>query len=313
MRHAFFATSCLAWSAPLLLAIAPSAIAQTAPVEVRVDRLEKEMKAVQRKVFPAGAPIEAQIVRPAAPTLAPGSPSSSPISDLTARVGALESQLASITGQVEENSFKLKQLEESFNKYKAEIEGRLLQPETPPAVKPTAAAPVTADPAPVSSKPAMPKPAPASATPVVSEARKAAVAAIERPDTGDAPMDAFSYGYRLWDAKYYPEAQAQLKATVDKYGTSPVASRAQNLLGRAYLDEGKPALASVAFYENYQKRPRGDRAPDSLAYLGEALIQLKKPADACKVYAELEQVYGTSLSASLRGMMDKGRTRAKCS
>ncbi|WP_145202455.1 hypothetical protein [Sphingobium sp. B2] len=313
MRHAFFATSCLAWSAPLLLAIAPPAIAQNAPVEVRVDRLEKEMKAVQRKVFPAGAPVEAQIVRPAAPTVAPGSPSSSPISDLTARVGALESQLASITGQVEENSFKLKQLEEAFTKYKAEIEGRLLQPETPPEVRPTAAAPVAADPAPVAAKPAPSKPAPAPATPAASEARKAAIAAIERPETGDAAMDSYSYGFRLWDAKFYPEAQAQLKATVDKYGDASVASRAQNLLGRAYLDDGKPALASVAFYENYQKRPRGDRAPDSLAYLGEALIQLKKPADACKVYAELEQVYGTSLSASLRGMMDKGRTKAKCS
>lgn len=313
MRHAFFATSCLAWSAPLLLAIAPPAIAQNAPVEVRVDRLEKEMKAVQRKVFPAGAPVEAQIVRPAAPAVVPGSPSSSPISDLTARVGALESQLASITGQVEENSFKLKQLEEAFTKYKAEIEGRLLQPETPPEVRPTAAAPVAADPAPVAAKPAPSKPAPAPATPAASEARKAAIAAIERPDTGDAAMDSYSYGFRLWDAKFYPEAQAQLKATVDKYGDASVASRAQNLLGRAYLDDGKPALASVAFYENYQKRPRGDRAPDSLAYLGEALIQLKKPADACKVYAELEQVYGTSLSASLRGMMDKGRTKAKCS
>jgi TolA-binding protein len=311
MRHAFFATSCLAWSAPLLLAIAPPALAQTASVDARVGRLEKEMKAVQRKVFPAGVPIEAEIVRPAAPTVAPGSPSSSPISDLTSRVGALESQLASITGQVEENSFKLKQLEDAFAKYKAETEARLLQPETPPAVKPTAAASVAGDTAPVAAKPAAPKPAPA--TPVASEARKAAVAAIERPDTGDAPLDAYSYGYRLWDAKYYPEAQAQLKATVDKYGTSPVASRAQNLLGRAYLDEGKPALASVAFYENYQKRPRGDRAPDSLAYLGEALIQLKKPADACKVYAELEQVYGTNLSASLRGLMDKGRVKAKCS
>ena len=47
--------------------------------------------------------------------------------------------------------------------------------------------------------------------------------------------------------------------------------------------------------------------------LGEALIQLKKPADACKVYAELEQVYGSTLSSGLRGMMDKGRTKAKCS
>ena len=116
-----------------------------------------------------------------------------------------------------------------------------------------------------------------------------------------------------WDAKFYPEAQAQLKATVEKYGASPVASRSANLLGRAYLDDGKPALASVTFYDNYQKRPKGDRAADSLAYLGEALIQLKKPADACKVYAELEQVYGSSMSASLRGMMEKGRTRAKCS
>ncbi len=130
---------------------------------------------------------------------------------------------------------------------------------------------------------------------------------------GDAAGDAYSYGFRLWDAKFYPEAQAQLKATVDKYGDGSVGSRAANLLGRAYLDDGKPALASVAFYENYQKRPRGERAPDSLAYLGEALIQLKKPADACKVYAELEQVYGSTLSSGLRGMMDKGRTKAKCS
>jgi len=165
----------------------------------------------------------------------------------------------------------------------------------------------------VSGKPATARPAETAPAPAASEERKMAVAAIERPSTKDAAMDSYSYGFRLWEAKFYPEAQTQLKATVDKYGDNTVASRAANLLGRAYLDDGKPALASVAFYENYQKRPRGDRAADSLTYLGEALIQLKKPADACKVYQELEQVYGSTLSASLRGMMDKGRTRAKCS
>ena len=168
---------------------------------------------------------------------------------------------------------------------------------------------------PATGKPAATKPTPAkpAPTPVASEERKAAVAAIERPSSGNAADDAYSYGFRLWDAKFYPEAQAQLKATVDKYGDSPIASKAQNLLGRAYLDDGKPALASVAFYENYQKRPRGDRAADSLAYLGEALIQLKKPADACKVYQELEQVYGSSLSSAQKAMMTKGRATAKCS
>ncbi|KXU31601.1 hypothetical protein A0J57_05110 [Sphingobium sp. 22B] len=301
MRNAFFATAALA-----LIALAPPLAAQNVSVDVRVDRLEKEMRAVQRKVFPAGAPLEAEITRPAAPAVVPGSPASTPVADLTARVNALESQLASITGQVEENSFKLKQLEEAFNRYKAEQESRAAPAVVPPAVGPSAsAAPASTT---ASARPGTPRPAANGA----SEERKTAVAAIERPSTGNEADDAYTYGFRLWDAKFYPEAQAQLKATVDKYGASPVASKAANLLGRAYLDDGKPALASVAFYENYQKRPKGDRAADSLAYLGEALIQLKKPADACKVYAELEQVYGASLSNGLRGMMDKGRTRAKC-
>ncbi|MEJ7926289.1 hypothetical protein WG908_05890 [Sphingobium sp. AN641] len=308
MRHSSYALSACLLGAPALLAIGTPAIAQKAPVETRVDRLEKEMRAVQRKVFPAGAPMEAEITRPAAPTIAPGSPANTPVVDLMARVSALESQLATLTGATEVNSYKIKQLEEAFNRYKSETEGRLLAPDTP-AARPAAAEPAAAPARPVAA-PTTPAPAP---TATASQARTTAVAAIERPDTGDAALDAYTYGYRLWDAKFYPEAQAQLKATVDKHGDSSVASRASNLLGRAYLDDGKPALASVAFYENYQKRPRGDRAADSLAYLGEALIQLKKPADACKVYAELEQVYGATMSSAVRGLMDKGRTRAKCS
>lgn len=301
MRYALFATTALLLGAPAMIALAPAAAAQNVALDVRVDRLEKEMRAVQRKVFPAGAPLEAEINRPVTTTVPPGTPSSSPVADLTARVGALESQLASMTGQVEENSFKIRQLEEAFNKYKAEAQSRA-EVVAPPPVRPVAPADNATQ--------TTPKPGTNGGA---TEARKAAVAAIERPATGDAAADAYSYGYRLWDAKFYPEAQAQLKATVDKYGTTSVASRASNLLGRAYLDDGKPALASVAFYDNYQKRPKGDRAADSLAYLGEALIQLKKPADACKVYAELEQVYGATMSASQRGMMDKGRVKAKCS
>lgn len=331
MRYAVFATTALALGAPSLLAtllpvMASPALAQSAPVELRVDRLEKEMRAVQRKVFPAGVPVQPEITRPATPSVAPGNPSSSPLADLTARVGALESQLASMTGQIEENSYKLKQLDAAFNKYKTDTEGRLLAVDTPaartlgpaPAADPLESGPASTKPA--STKPASTRPAatrPAStrppATAPVSEARKTAIAAIEKPDTGDAASDSYTYGFRLWDGQFFSEAQAQLKDTVDKYGSTAIGSRAQNLLGRAYLDDGKPALASVAFYENYQKRPRGDRAPDSLAYLGEALIQLKKPADACKVYEELTQVYGTTMSASVRAVMDKGKAKANCS
>ncbi|MGE4431346.1 MAG: hypothetical protein AB7E05_11460 [Sphingobium sp.] len=275
-------------------AMTPAWAADGAPVEARVDRLEKEMRAVQRKVFPAGVPVQPDIVTQ--PTVSQALPSSTPVSDLMARVNSLESQLASITGQVEQNSYKLKQLEDRLEQMKAQA-----------GSAPLAAAPAASAPA----KPAA-SGAPKVAQTEASETRKAVVGAIERPSTGDAANDAYVYGFRLWEAKFYPEAQEQLKATVEKYGTASVGSRAQNLLGRAYLDDGKPALASVAFYENYQKRPTGDRAAQSLAYLGDALIQLKKPADACKVYGELESSYGATLGSDLRSMMEKGRTRAKC-
>lgn len=285
----------------LAIAAVPAAplLAQTSNVEQRVGKLEKEMKAVQRKVFPGagGQYFEPEIAPPtAAPAPAPGTPASSPIVDLTSRVDALESQLASLTGQTEQNAFKLRQLEEAFNKYKADTDARVSAGTAPAMV----AAPAAASP-----------PAKPAANPT-TEARKMAVAAVERPNSGDAAEDAYLYGYRLWAAKFYPEAQVQLKSFIEKYPNHRRASYAQNLLGRAYLDEGKPALASVAFYENYQKRPKGERAPDSLAYLGQALIQLKKPADACKVYDEFNDVYGATASSNLRDVVTKGRTSAKC-
>jgi TolA-binding protein len=168
---------------------------------------------------------------------------------------------------------------------------------------------VAATPAP---KPLPTKPSAVAATGSADEARKAAVAAIEKPASGDAANDAFTYGFRLWSAKFYPEAQAQLKTTLDKYGSTSIGSRTQNLLGRAYYDDGKVTLAAKTLYENYRLRPTGDRAAESLVWLGESLIQMKRLKDACLAYESLADEYGTKLSATQKSMMEKGRARAKC-
>jgi TolA-binding protein len=267
------------------------------------------MRAVQRKVFPDGAGkfLQPEVTAPVVDPLT-GAPATSPVSDLDARVTAVEAQLRTLTGQVEQSGFRLRQLEQQFTQYKADMDARLAGGAAVTAG--TAALPM-AEPRPATPVPTADTKKPAAVLPVSAD-RKVAVAAIERPDTGNAADDAYTYGFRLWTAKIYPEAQVQLKATVEKYGATSLGSRAHNLLGRAYLDGGKPALASVAFYENYDKRPDGDRAADSLTYLGESLIQLKKLPDACKVYQELEQKYGATLKAELRASMASGRTRAKC-
>lgn len=326
MRHALISIALLS-----AVAAAPLA-AQDGAVELRVGKLEKEMKAVQRKVFPTGVPVQPEI-GPLDTGDAGAAPASTPLNDLSSRVDSLEAQLKLLTGQVETNGNRLKKLEEAFKAYQGATDARLktLEPTvpdatpmaatpaaaTPPAAKPVALVPVAVTEAP---KPAAAKAeAPATtttkaATPAKTDPkRKALVDAVEIPATGDAVEDAYTYGFRLWAAKLYPEAQVKLKEFSAKYPKHKRASFAQNLLGRAYLDEGKPALASVAFYDNYTKNPKGERASESLYYLGVALTRLKKLPDACKVFDEFRDVYGASAPADLKARVAKARTEASCS
>ncbi|MFM9853077.1 MAG: tetratricopeptide repeat protein [Sphingomonadaceae bacterium] len=298
-------------------------IAQTPPtvLDLRVGKLEKEMKAVQRTVFPNGVAVEPEISGTTLPN--GGTPASAPLADLTARVDALEAQLKALTGQSEQDGFRLKKLEDAVKAMRTETDARIKALESGASTETTvgAATPVAVQPTPVAVKPPPPKPVeplvrPAAAKPPVAvkpdAARKEKLAAVEIPASGDATEDAYTYAFRLWTAKLYPEAQVKLKEFVAKYPSHKRASYAQNLLGRAYLDEGKPALASVAFYDNYQKNPRGERAAESLVWLGTALTKLKKPADACKVYAEFAEVYGSSAAGDLKARVAKGRSDAKC-
>lgn len=316
MRHSTTKVLALCFTMSSAVALANQALAAdpVVPIEKRVDRLEKEVRAVQRKVFPGGAPVEPDIIA-AEPVAAVPPPFSTPVTDLLARVTALESQQATLTGQVEQNSYRLKLLEQKFEELKAQSAPPVasVAPTPVPSVTPVAATPapkaVAATPAP---KPLPTKPSAVATSGSADEARKAAVAAIEKPASGDAANDAFTYGFRLWSAKFYPEAQAQLKTTLDKYGSTSIGSRTQNLLGRAYYDDGKVTLAAKTLYENYRLRPTGDRAAESLVWLGESLIQMKRLKDACLAYESLADEYGTKLSATQKSMMEKGRARAKC-
>lgn len=319
------------WTMALVaMAFAASPVAaQDGPLDKRVERLEKELRAVQRTVFPGGAPafFEGEI----APDATPGQRSgTTPVTDLTARVDALESQLQTLTGQSEQNAFQLRELQKQFSAFKADVEKKLAAPVIPPAAAPatatdTAPAPVAitaaAVPAkkpavatPAAAKPAAAKPAPGPATTAAkpNAARLALVKAVEIPATGNEAQDAYSYGYRLWDAKLYPEAQVELKKVVERWPSGSFASRAQNLLGRAYLDEGKPSLAAVAFYNNYKDRPSGDRAPHSLVYMGIALDKLGRKADACKAFREFDDVYGARAPKDVQADAAAAKTKAGC-
>jgi TolA-binding protein len=99
---------------------------------------------------------------------------------------------------------------------------------------------------------------------------------------------------------------------VAKYPDSARASYAQNLLGRSYLDDGQLSSAAEAFLTSYKRFPKGERASDSLYYLGVTLTQLKKSGQACQVFDEFRDVYGPTASATLKTRVAAGRADAKC-
>lgn len=308
MKFGYFLT------AGLIVAATPAAEAQDANVDGRVTKLEKEMKAVQRKVFPDGAGkfFEPEIQPDGTKPATTGTPSSSAVSDLIGRVDALEAQLATLTGQVETQSAGMKAIDDRLKA----LESQIRSLNTVPAATTASVAETDTK---VANAPAKTEVAPKSAAPVKTSppakptaARTSAVAAIQRPSTGDAFEDGYSYGYRLWEAKFYPEAQVQLQDVIGKHPKHKRASFARNLLGRSWLDDGKPATAVKIFYDNYKNDPKGERAPESLYFLGDALTDLGKAPEACEAFGQLASAYPSEASGRLASRLAEGRKKAKC-
>ena len=274
------------------------------PIERRVQTLEEQLRAVQRRVFPAGN-VEPEISSAATPGGPVGTPATSPVADLTSRVDALEAQLARLTGQAEANDHRLRQIEEAMNRLRESVGARLDVLERAPADVPTA----TLVPPSVSRPATRP---PATATTGSTTPRTAEPAAPAATSTAGDPEEAYNEGFRLWEAKRYPEAQRALEAMARAHPRHRLASWAKNLAGRAYLDEGKPATAARMFLANYQDNPRGERAADSLFFLGQALAKLNKPADACKAYDELQDVYGATMRDWLKQRLPAARSESSC-
>jgi TolA-binding protein len=300
-----------------LIAAGPVDAQSSAPsLDTRMTQVEKRLNTVERVVSRqnGGTPlVQPEIGPPDASTSAAGTPASAPLADLQARIASVESEVSGLTNRVETAEHRLQQLEGDFAAFKKDTDARLKALEGGRATNDAPAAlidgPASARP-PVAAKPT-PTPVPAA-----DPARADRVAAVPKPTGADAPDKgtfAYNYGYRLWKAELYPEAEAQLEKFGTRFPKHRLVSRAQNVLGLIYLDDNRAKDAAQIFYENYSKAPDGDRAPDSLLNLAKSLIVMKRPAaDICQVYKELGDVYGDKLSAAQKAEADKGRATYKC-
>jgi TolA-binding protein len=276
-------------TAALAAVIAAPAAAQRQPSpEQRVERLERQVRQIQGRVFPKGQPVDTAGLsyEPAASQVV--------VVALSNRLDNIERQLAEIIRASEENGNRVATLEAELARLRADQDQRLRALETAP---PSSSAPSPAE----NGSPA-PKPSNGSGAPAF-------------PSTGDVAADgeaAYDVGYQLWQQKKYDQSVSALRAMVSAFPGHRRVSWANNLAGRALLDSGQPRAAAEALLANYRGNPKGERAPDSLFYLGQALVALKQSTQACKAYAELEEVYGANMRDELKRLLPAAKSRAGC-
>ena len=144
------------------------------------------------------------------------------------------------------------------------------------------------------------------------QAPSAAGAASRMQDQPTSAEKAYKEAYQLWAHDRCNKAEPQLKSFLNKYPLGKLASSARELLGRCYLKGGNATLAAITLYANFKSAPQGDRAPDSLLYLGQAMMQLKRPNDACKVYAQLVRSYASVSRNRLQAELSSAKAKARC-
>jgi TolA-binding protein len=314
----------LAAAAAIALVPASSALAQRQPPtpEQRIQRLERQVDELQRRIFPKGRPADTAGYAddPAA--------TQSSVMSLAQRLDALERQLADMLRQSEENGNRLRNVEASVGQLKNDedqrisaLEQRMTAAESAAQPAPAEAAPAETAPPPKSRGKAALTPPKPSAT-KTTEAKPPKTAEATPPASSDeataGPVsdpgeDAYSQGFHQWEAGDYDSAISTLRSFVKAYPRHRRVSYANNLIGRAQLDKGDARAAAETLLSNYRSNPGGERAPNSLYYLGQALMKLGQPGQACKAYGELDAVYGAKIRPDLKKLETDAKAQANCS
>jgi tol-pal system protein YbgF len=304
-RYRLLARACLGlWVLLLVIAAPAPAPAQDPSVLGRLDRLERDLSMLQRQVYhgypggpamPAGSAdavnVEIRMERLEAE-----------MRDLTGRVEDAVNQVQQLRRRIEQiNSDVAVHFGEMPGPppnggMAASVPGGRPAAATPPATDSGSASPPAA--------PGTPVPAPIFGTlhlPGAAPPPEQTAAAPAMPAPGTLPSGPasaqYNYAFGLLKQADYPDAETALREFVRRHPGDALAGNAQYWLGETYYARGKYADAAAAFAEGYKRYPRGAKAPDDLLKLGLSLARANQRQNACLALGQLDHDFPNPGSA----------------
>ena len=247
--------------------------------------------------------------------------------DLLNRITELQSEVQSLRGQVEQQNFKLQELEKRNRDQYIDLDARLARLEGgqsgagAPLMDPEATPPAGAADPMLSSDPAAPATAPASSDPVFEEPE---VQAPIDAGTATTPAPASEPGViestanpaderALYESAFdslkegrYAEAARRFQTFLDQYPDGEFSPNAQYWLGESYYVTQNYQIALESFQRLLSRFPSSNKSPDALLKVGYCHYELKQWPQAESTLNQVVQQYPDTTVARLA----QGRLRA---
>jgi tol-pal system protein YbgF len=267
--------------------------------------------------------------------------------DFVVRLNRLESQIRTLTGQVEQAQYENRQLRDQLRKFQEDVDFRLKEgggrsgaASPPPAARPGKRSDAfdpsespTAPGAPRTLGAAGPTPEPravpraaldegAAAAPSGQPIDLSAAARAGLPSGNgraapsvaaggpDARSD-YDTAYAAYQGRRYEQAEMGFRQFIQSHPRDRQVSDATYWLGESYLQRNRNREAAEQFLKVSTDYARSTRAPDAMLKLGVALNALGAKDQACATFAELGRKFPQA-SANVRQGVDREQKRARC-
>ncbi len=230
--------------------------------------------------------------------------------DLQAHIDRLEAVVRTLTGQIEELTFRIDQLERQL------LERGVTVAETPPLVAVGEAPPLRIDLGPTAPLAAATPPAIGAPLDLGQLMRggaplNLAQPALQGPQMTSNPVADYERIYQSILNGDYAIAEAGFRAFLVAYPGHPLAIDAQYWLAESLFSRELHREAAEAFLTAYRLAPNGDKAPDALLKLGISLVALGQTEAGCSSFAQVLREFPRASNA-LKQRVAVEQANARC-
>ena len=304
-------------------------LAQTSSNQALVDqvnRLQRELSTLQLYVYRGEKPPESAV----AEIYGSGGVDKTQAARIDLRLSQLESEMRALTGQLEEQSFRIDRMNKRLDQLVADVDSRLRTLEQRTGGQPAQTSDLGAsqayqrgeggqsgtlgtvsEDAIAAMRSGGEVEAGSAVSSAVAPAGQAASGQTAYALTGATAEEQYSQAFGLLSQANYDQAEQALQAFLQQHPDHRLAGNAKYWLGETHYVRGQYQDAAVAFAEGYQTYPNSTKAPDNLLKLGKSLSALGETNDACGTYGELLRRFPNAAPTILK-QADQERRRLAC-